>query len=59
MSVLTLNILISLENVMNVAEAVEPKQRAHSTPKVPPAARPPIFMADMADGLAAGNLQFI
>jgi hypothetical protein len=33
----------------------EPKQRAYSQPKVPPAARPPIFMADMAGGLASGS----
>ena len=36
----------------------EPKQRAHSRPKVPPAARPPIFMADMAGGLAAGSFKY-
>jgi wyosine [tRNA(Phe)-imidazoG37] synthetase (radical SAM superfamily) len=36
------------------SDMIEPKQRAHSQPKFPPAARPPIFMADMAGGLAAG-----
>ena len=40
-------------------EKIEPKQRAHSPPKVPPAARPPIFMADMAGGLAAGSFKDI
>ncbi|OQW98559.1 MAG: hypothetical protein BWK74_04275 [Desulfobacteraceae bacterium A6] len=36
----------------------EPKQRALTQPKVPPAARPPIFMADMAGGFAAGSFNF-
>jgi len=37
----------------------EPKQRAHFRPKVPPAVRPPIFMADMAGGLAAGSFNHL
>ena len=42
-----------------VPEELEPKQRANSPSKIPPAARPPIFMADMAGGLAAGNFKDI
>ena len=45
---------LSYHTCQLVFHIFEPKQRAQSPPKVPPAARPPIFMADMAGGLAAG-----